>query len=193
MKCLLSLLLLSACIHASLAADLPFDDCFTEASHPLRKLSRGEWKVANGMATCTQSDALFKKFKDHGPIINWDLPTTDCVIEFEYRADAAVKAMIFTVNRTKGHAFRIMSKPAASRVIAYAADHDAPAISAPAPAMKVGEWQRVRVELRGSKATTLIAGENIELSQPDLAGPKANITIGFSYGTLAVRHLRVSP
>jgi hypothetical protein len=193
MRSLVILLLVSACAHLLLAADLPFEDQFTEISHPLRKLSRGEWKVENGVATCTQSDALFKKSKNHGPIIRWDLPTTDSVIEFEYRADVAVQAMIFTVNRTKGHAFRVMAKPSGSRVIAYAANHDEPGISAPAPAMKPNEWQKIRVEIRGNKATALIAGETIEVIQPALAGPKATITIGFSYGTLAVRKVRVSP
>jgi hypothetical protein len=190
MKLRIALLLLTSSL---LAADLPFEDRFTEASLTLRKLGRGSWKIENGQAICIQNDELYKKAKDHGPMITWDIPTTDSVIEFEYLPDIDVKTMIFTVNRAKGHAFRIIATADTSRVIAFAASHDDKPASAAAPAMKPGEWQKVRVELRGAKATTNVAGKTISLDQPALAGLKANITIGFSFGTLAVRNLCVSP
>jgi hypothetical protein len=121
MKLRIALLLLTSSL---LAADLPFEDRFTEASLTLRKLGRGSWKIENGQAICIQNDELYKKAKDHGPMITWDIPTTDSVIEFEYLPDIDVKTMIFTVNRAKGHAFRIIATADTSRVIAFAASRD---------------------------------------------------------------------
>jgi hypothetical protein len=150
-------------------------DDFSQAQNPQRKAQRGEWKYTSGTATCTQDDELYKKFKNHGPILFYDLAYSDAVIEFAFQPDAAAKNLVFTANGKDGHIFRIIIGQANTSVRAFPAeekDHKSIAL-ATLPEIKLtpGQWLPVRVELRGSKAI---------------------VKLGFSFGTVSVKDLRVS-
>ena len=47
----------------------PFSDDFSNLELSQRRALRGAWHFRDGTASCTQDDALFKKHKDHGPIL----------------------------------------------------------------------------------------------------------------------------
>lgn len=54
-----------------------FIDPFTATNPvPERRALRGDWQIENGVAQVTQDDALYKKHKDHGPILFYDFPAT---------------------------------------------------------------------------------------------------------------------
>src|SRR5262245_37673490 len=60
-------------------------DDFTQQERPNRRLTRGDWKVANGIAVCTQDEELFKKYKNHGPALWYDQPFRDAIVRFEFQ------------------------------------------------------------------------------------------------------------
>ena len=83
--------------HAARAGEKDFVDSFTAgAKVPERRAMRGDWQIADGVATCAQDDALYKKFKNHGPIIFYDLPTTDSTISYAFKPQGC-KSVVFTL------------------------------------------------------------------------------------------------
>ncbi|MCB1064919.1 MAG: hypothetical protein KDN20_18625, partial [Verrucomicrobiae bacterium] len=105
-----ALAIISLAVSISTArAELPFSDPFTaDAKVPERRALRAEWQIADGVAKCTQDDALYKKFKDHGPIIFYDLPTTDATVRYAMKPQGC-KSAVFTLNSDEGHVFRFVT------------------------------------------------------------------------------------
>jgi hypothetical protein len=92
-----------------LGAELPYTAPFTSEKHDCRRATRGPWIVENGVASCKQDDALYKKYKDHGPVAWFDIDFTDATIQFAMKPDADVKSFLFTINGDNGHVFRFVT------------------------------------------------------------------------------------
>jgi hypothetical protein len=185
---LLALFLLAAGLQAAEAPRL--NDDFVSADHPVRRAQRGPWQFAEGVATCTQDDALYKKFKDHGPILFYDFAHQDAVVRFAYRADPAVKTVVFTANGADGHVFRFVTSARGTSVRAFppGATQKSIAVGQAGPALKTGTWVPVEVRLQGAKATVHIGSDFVQtFEHPSFARAKTNLSLGFSFGTLAVR------
>lgn len=180
----------------TVAADSPLlKDDFSAAKLEQRKALRGEWKLAEGVASCTQDDALYKKNKDHGPIIFYDLAYTDATIRFSYRADAAVKSVVFTCNGEVGHVFRFVTSAAGTGMRAFPADakdHKSIALAQEKTlALKADEWVPVTITLRGAKATVKIGDFEKTYEHASLSRAKSNLSVGFGFGTLSVKDVVV--
>ena len=189
-------LLLSFLVASSLcAADAPLlKDDFSNPKLETRRASRGDWKLTDNIATCTQDDELYKKYKDHGPIIFYDLAYEDATIRYSFKADAAVKSVVFTSNGADGHIFRFVSSERGTSMVAFppdSKDHKAARLGKPGPALKPGEWVPVVVTLKGPKATVKMGDFEETYEHPSLARPKTNLSIGFSFGTVSVKDVVV--
>lgn len=185
-------------ICTAIAADAPLlKDDFSSPKLEQRRVMRGEWKFAEGTAICTQDDALYKKNKDHGPIIFYDLAYTDATIRFSYKADAAVKSMVFTCNSDEGHVFRFVTAAPGTSMRAFPTDskeHKSIALAQDQSlALKPGEWVPVAVTLRGPKVTVKIGDFEKTYEHASLAQAKSNLSIGFAFGTLSVKDVAVAP
>ncbi len=181
---------------ASFAAEAPLlKDEFLPTTFEGRRALRGEWKFAEGSATCTQDDALFKKNKDHGPILFYDLAYTDAAIHFAVKPDAANKTIIFTANSAEGHVFRLVFSAAGMGVRAFPPeekDHKSISLgNEKAVVLKADAWTKIRVELRGSKATVKVGDFTKTYEHASIARAKANLSVGFSYGTVSVTEMVV--
>ena len=190
---ILSLFIAATALHA---ADAPLlKDDFTSAKMANRKAVRGDWKIENGTATCTQDDALFKKNKDHGPIIFYDLGYTDATLRFSYKADAALKTFVFTANSKEGHVFRFVTNAAGTGIRGFppgGKEHDSISLGLEKDfKLKPGEWVPVVVTLRGPKATVKIGSVEKTYEHASLARAKINLSVGFSYGTLSLKDVVV--
>ena len=187
---LLALIVATPLLSAAADSVLPFKDDFSGPELAKRRASRGPWTFADKTASCTQDDELYKKFKDHGPIIFYDLPHTDAVVRFSYKVDGA-KSVVFTANGENGHVFRFVSSANGTSFRAFpaaSADHTSIALGKPGPALKQGEWVEVAVTLKGPTATVKIGPEfTTTVEHADLAAAKTNLSIGFAFGTFAVR------
>lgn len=184
----LSLALLAASV--VLAAEPTFKDDFSNPKLTERRASRGDWKFEGGVATCKQDDELYKKYKDHGPIIFYDLPVRDGTVRFSYKPDGC-KTVVFTGNGEKGHVFRFISSEAGTSVRAFPGDPKSVQVDQ-GPALKQGEWIDVVVEWKGPRATIQIGKDfkkTVEHATYD--APKTNLSVGFSFGTLSVKNVSV--
>ncbi len=182
----------------TIAADAPLlKDDFSAAKLEQRRALRGEWKFAEGAASCTQDDALYKKNKDHGPIIFYELAYTDAMIRFSYKADAAVKSVVFTCNGEAGHIFRFVTSAAGTGMRAFPADakdHKSIALAQEKSlALKADEWVPVTITLRGAKATVKIGDFEKTYEHASLSRAKSNLSVGFGFGTLSVKDVVVMP
>jgi hypothetical protein len=177
------------------AADLLRDD-FTSTQHPTRKPTRGPWKIENGTATCTQDDALYAKFKDHGPVIWYDVKFTDATLTFQFKPDPATKTFVFTLNGAEGHVFRFVTSSRGTGIRAFPPgpqDHASIALGKTGPALTPGAWTKAKITLTGTQATVQIGDTYTEtVTHPSLARPKTTLGLGFSFGTLAVKDLAVA-
>jgi hypothetical protein len=145
-------------LSAPLFADTLIDDNFTSEKLPKRQLMRGPWKVADGMATCTQDDALFEKSKQHGPIIWYDVDFSEGTVKFAIKPLGS-KTFVFTLNDEKGHDFRFVLTPGGLSVRAWPVQgHEEKAISLltpkpGTPALKDNEWLQAELKFEGKRCT----------------------------------------
>jgi len=192
MKTLLFLLTATTALAAD--AQLLKDD-FSALKLEQRRASRGDWKFADNTATCTQDDALYKKNKDHGPILFYDLAHTDAVIRFAFKPDAITKSVVFTCNGADGHVFRIVLSSKGAGIRAFPPEEkDHPSISLgnePTVILKPGEWTQVTVDLRGPKTAVKIGDFSQTYEHASLSRPKTNLSIGFSFETVSVKDVVV--
>jgi hypothetical protein len=181
------------------ASDTIVSDDFTKAELAGRDLapSRGAWKIADGMATCTQDDALYAKNKDHGPVIWYDIAMTDGTIRFAVRPDKC-KTFVFTLNNEKGHVFRFVMTPAGLSVRAWPTQgHDAtPAALLPqkpgSPALVDDKWTEAELKFDGDRCTLSIGADFKQTFENAAIGySKTKLGLGFSFGTLSVRDVSV--
>lgn len=189
-------LLFSALLFSSslFAAEVLLKDDFANPKLETRRASRGEWKFADSIATCTQDDELYKKLKNHGPIIFYDLGYEDATIRFSYKADAGVKSLVFTSNGAEGHIFRFVTGPKSTGIRAFPSDskdHKSISLGTEGPALKPGAWVPVVVTLKGTKATVKIGDFEQTYEHASLARPKTNLSIGFSFGTVSLKDVVV--
>lgn len=190
----LSIDLVAARLSAAEAEPL-VEDTYRAETLDGRRPTRGPWKIADGVAQCTQDDELFKKFKDHGPVVWYDAKFTDAAIHFEFKPEKA-KTFVFTVNGTEGHVFRFVSSAAGTTIIAFPPnpEHKSQALERGGPKLREGEWTKVSVELRGAKAVVRIGDEyKAEVEHASLARPKTVVGLGFSFGSLSLRNFRIVP
>lgn len=192
MKTILFLLLTGAVF----AAEAPLlKDDFSALNSAKRRAARGEWKFAEGSATCTQDDALFKKNKDHGPILFYDLNYTDALIQFAVKPDETNKMIVFTANGADGHVFRLVFTPTGMGVRAFPPeekDHKSISLgNEKSVVLKPGAWTKVSVELRGTKAAVKVGDFVKTYEHASIALAKVNLSVGFSYGTVSVTELVV--
>src|SRR5688500_14358850 len=110
-------LLCSLVCVSTFAAERPELGKGPDSLHPSRAL-RGLWKGGNGVMTCTQDDALYKKDKDHGPILFYDVPLQDGRVRFSFKAEGA-KTLVFTANGADGHVFRFVMSERGTSIRAF--------------------------------------------------------------------------
>jgi hypothetical protein len=180
------------------SAEVVVDDPFTASQLPKRDLSpgRGAWKIADGVATCTQDDALYAKNKDHGPIVWYDAPFTDGTVKFGFRPQDT-RTFVFTLNNEKGHVFRFIVTKAGLSVRTWPEQGPkakAVPLLAPSPgtpALKDGDWVDAELKFAGPRCTLRLGDFQQTFEHPAIANPKTKLGLGFSFGSLALRSVSV--
>jgi len=188
-------LLFSLALSPIALADSPlFKDSFdADTEVPQRRAMRGDWKINDGVATVTQNNELYKKYKDHGPIIFYDLPTTDATFRYAVKPEGC-KSVVFTINGD-GHVFRFVTGERGTNVRAFPPRDDHKSISTaqkPEWLLTDCEWTTVEVEVDGETVTVKFGEhEPITVEHATYANKKTNFSIGHSFGTLSVRDVAV--
>lgn len=181
------------------------DDNYENVKHPTRKAIRGGWKIENGSATVEQDDALYKKHKNHGPIMVYSVPHTNAASVVEFKPTDC-KTVVFTMDAAEGgHAFRVKlrteskkkgkgkgKKSPSSQIVTYAAKGDKPkaeqiVLSSDVPKLINDDWNRIEIRVEGSKASVKINGEEISVAHDRISQTKKIAKLGFSFGKLSIR------
>jgi hypothetical protein len=177
------------------SAELLSDD-FSSPRHPNRRALRGPWQFATNTARCTQDDALYAKSKNQGPILIYDADFTDAVISFQFKPEPDCKTFVFTVNTTAGHVFRFVTSSRGTNLRAFPPgpqDHASISLGHTGPELRPGQWTPVTVTLQGDSVTVKIGeGDSQTVEHASFARPKINLSLGFSFGTMAFKDLKVS-
>lgn len=175
------------------AVEPPLVDDFSNLKLEGRRASRGDWVMKDGVAKVTQDDALYAKFKNHGPIIFYDVAHKDAVIEFSYKPEG-VKSFVFTVNGADGHVFRTVTSERGTDFRAFppSDDHASISLHRLEKPLAEGEWTLMKIELKGAKATVTVGdNEPVTVEHASLDRAKINTSVGFSFGTLSVKDFSV--
>jgi len=174
------------------------DDKFTSPALPGRDLSpgRGTWKLADGVATCTQDDDLYTKNKNHGPIIWYNTTFTDATIRFAIRAEK-VKQFVFTLNDDKGHVFRYTQGETPLSARAWGkqgkeAKPDAFRVKG-GPKLAQGEWIQAELKFTGDQCVLRVGPDFTQtFTHPAIAKQKTKLGLGFAFGTLQVKDVSIT-
>jgi len=166
-------------------------DTFTGEEVSQRRLTRGDWKLQDNIASCTQDDEQFKKNKDHGPALWYDIDYHNAIISFEYKASKEVKGVVFTVNSKNGHVFRFVTNEVTD-VRAWDAEHNGKRLVSDGPRLKHEQWVKVTVELAGDKSVIQIDDYVAEVQDASYDVDKSVVGFGHQYGTLSIRNFNVS-
>ena len=157
---------------------------------------RGDWKIADGIARCTQDDELYKKNKDHGPVIWYKVPFQDASVKFSFKPEGS-KTFVFTINGDNGHIFRFVSTTNGTSILVFptdSADHKSMPLNREGPALRQGEWTDVVVAFKGEKAAVSIGKDfSAKLEHAAIAQPKTTVGLGFSFGTLSAKDFSLTP
>lgn len=106
-----------------------------------------------------------------------------------------MKSVVFTSNGAGGHIFRFVTGSKTTGIRAFPADskdHKSISLGTEGPALKPDVWVPVVVTLKGTKATVKIGDFEQTYEHASLARPKTNLSIGFSFGTVSVKDVRVA-
>jgi hypothetical protein len=188
-------LVLSATLAPQLKAETLVEDKFTSSELPNRDLAanRGVWKIADGIATCTQDDSLYAKNKDHGPVIWYNVAFTDGTVKFAIKPER-VKNFVFTLNG-EGHVFRFVTAPTGTGVRAWPqGSHDAVSLLAAkpeTPALKDDAWLQAELKFEGKRCTLKLGDFQQTFEHDAIARSKTKMGLGFAFGTLDVRDVSV--
>jgi hypothetical protein len=185
-----------------------FVDDFRDAKLEGRQAERGKWRFHNGIANCVADPVLYRKYKNHGPILKWPREFDDATIEFEMKAEDCQR-VVFTLNGD-GHIFRVTladERPNATagkskvptRVIAWATksskqnkgDTIKPERMPDLPAVN-GRWVRMQLKVEGKRATLTIGDFQTEIEHAALGRDRNMVMLTFAHGELSVRKFRMT-
>ncbi len=193
--CLFAFLSLSIKAAEPVPAKPLIHDEFNSSEMAERNAARGDWKIANGQAKVAHNDELYKKFKNHGPIMIYTVDHTDANAVVEFKPNGC-KTVVFTMDAKEGgHAFRVKLMTAAkpgSTIVTYGpkeGKEKAPVItlSRDVPELIDGNWNRIEMTVKGSDATVTVNGKKISVSHKRISQPKKIAKIGFAFGDFTIR------
>lgn len=182
------------------AAQTLLQDDFKSDKHPSRSapVARGKWSFDSGVASCAQDDALFKKNKNHGPIMQYALPFSQGTIEFSYKPQG-VQNFVFTLNAETGHLFRYVHNKTGLAVRCWPKPgHDqTPKVLTPAkgtktPPLEEGKWIDAKLVFKDQQCTITLGDFTHTYQDPAIGQKAAQMSLGFSYGSLAIKNVKIT-
>lgn len=188
---------LTGVVVAETARTPGFQDDFSKQKLKSRQALRGDWKFENKTASCVADPELYKKYKNHGPILRWPAEFTNGTLEFEFKPQKCQRIVI-TLNE-KGHVFRMSFKDKnQSRFFGWigessktnkpktVAQKDVPSLE------KLDEkWIKAKIVFEGDTALVVYGDYKSKLTHKSIGRKKGEFTISFAEGQLSVRNVRL--
>lgn len=197
MKLFLAILLTSPLIAA------PIKDSFSDGS--LHEATRGAWTYSHKTASCRSDPELYKKFKNHGPIIRWSSEFIDGSTSLEFKPTDCQR-VVFTFNGD-GHIFRVIfmdaessKRKASNRVIAWAeksskTNKGTSSVPEGLPGLAAlnKKWTKLSVNVIDGSADLTIGKFRTTIKHPALKRDKNSITLSFASGKIDIRNFSHNP
>lgn len=192
-------------IHAFAPNSVLINDDFTVEDYPTRKALRGNWEIVDEeeVASVAHDDELYKKYKNHGPIMVYEVDHTNAIATVEFKP-IDCRTVVFTMDAAEGgHAFRVKLRTqgkekggASSSIVTYGPkpDEGKPetfVLSEEVPKLKNGEWNRIEVAVSGPEATVRVGDKTIHVEHPQIARKKNIVKLGFAFGSLSIRSFQL--
>ena len=167
-------------------------DDFAEKQMAKRVFLRGEWTVANGVASVVQDDEIYRKFNNHGPIIRYDFPFEDAIINFDYKGNG-MRAFHCTVNGDdKWGLFRLGMNPTQSRLWTWV-DGEGVNLFDGGPSLKDDEWVSVTIEFCGDTVAVYVGDEfQKTVTHSNFAKPKLFTGVRHAFGSFNMRNFSIT-
>jgi len=175
-----------------------FKDDFSDPELKIRQALRGEWTYQNGVAHCVADAELYKKFKNHGPILRWPAEFTDGTVEFEFQPEKCDRVVV-TLNE-KGHVFRMLfHEPERSRFFGWVGQSSKTnkaksLMTEGIPSAKdlSGKWTKAKLIFKGNTAQISYGEFKTTIQHESVGRKKGEFTISFAGGELKVRNVQLS-
>ena len=175
-----------------------FYDDFSNPNLESRKALRGDWTFKNGTARCVADPALYKKFKNHGPILRWPATFTDGTLEFEFRPRKCQRVIV-TLNE-KGHVFRMLfhdkRRTRFFGWIGRSSKTNKPKLIARKGVPSIndlnGTWVKSKIVFCGNTAEITYGKFKKTFTHESIGRKKGEFTISFASGEIAVRNVRLT-
>ncbi|MCM8532613.1 MAG: DUF1080 domain-containing protein [Lentisphaeraceae bacterium] len=177
-----------------LSAETLFNDDYSMKDLEGRSPERSEWVMKDGVISSKFDQALFEKFKSHGPIVWYShKELTDCEVSFDYYITDETTSVVFTYNKKKGHAYRSKLRPDGINSMVWGQEKKATKV----PKQKSFEykkntWVPVKLTFVGNKLTINIDGQIQEFEDEKVATPKAKFSYQYTGGELKVRNFKLT-
>lgn len=183
-----------------------FIDDFSKKELEGRLLQRGDWKLENNQIVCKSDPELYKKYKNHGPIIKWQSAFKDIDVEFEMKAVDCTR-VVLTLNG-KGHIFRVTLAEhlkqdkkkkiyVTNRIIAWAEqsskENKGETIQPKGlPTIKDvnGTWIKFRLSVKGDTCDLQIGDFKTQVKHAALKRDKNLVQLTFAMGELSLRNYK---
>jgi hypothetical protein len=181
----------------------PIKDSFADGS--LHEATRGKWTYAEKVASCTSDPELYKKFKNHGPIIRWSSEFVDGSTSFDFKPTDCQR-LVFTFNGD-GHIFRVIlmdaqktGRKVTSRILAWAEKSSKtnkgttinPEGLPNLPALDK-KWTKLSIVVNDGSADLTLGDFKTTLKHPALKRAKNSITLSFASGKIDMRNFKHAP
>lgn len=186
-------------VASAFGADFKVTDTFDDAKLRERAAVRGEFEFNDGVMKVEHNPDLYKKYKDHGPMVVYAGQFKDADVHLRFRLGQTTKADspargAFTFDGASGHVMRVFTLTnAKGRIIAWKEGDTTPVtLTKELPKLKAGVWYDLKVSSQGNKATVELAGETISVEHEAIARPKTNAKYSTAFATMELDQFTVA-
>ena len=155
------------------------------------KVAKGEWRIQGGVLVAKELAS-----DEHAAVLAIGSANRDSVVRFSFKLDDDTKGFHFSLNRQRGHLFRVVVSP---NTLAVNLDKDKKdptsktlVLAKEKGEIQQGKWYTMQVEIVGDKVAVQI--DNVAAavaSHPDLDTEKPNYRFVMRGSTLSIDDLHV--
>ena len=141
-----------------------------------------------GLGTWMAKDGILRGYESgprrHGPVKMRRFPLRDGTVECEFRLEgkATFAGIIFNGSQERGHIVHLVAGKDQLRILAHPKKGETVELLKQPAKLGVGEWNRVKIEFKGSTITATVNDKIITANNPCIAEEKLTFGLGGDSG-----------
>ena len=178
---------------STLTAEVIIDDDYSSENIESRQTARGAWKVKDNSISVSFDEALYKKHKDHGPMVRYTFDSTsDLTIEMEVMMSEIGK-LCFQVDNDEGHLLKAIVNGAGKGSIRGFNGKESEVVGKIKSSTEENKWMPVKLSFIDNKLTFSFNGSKPQVfNHPSFEKGKTKFVYKFAEGHLKARKLQIS-